>query len=113
MDVDRKALKEEYQQKKVTGGIYRVANIKNGMCLVAASPNLAAKQNAFSFAVSTNMVFDNRLRQDWEALGGRAFTFEALETLDKKKDQTQAQFLDDLQALLEIWQEKLDPSRKY
>jgi hypothetical protein len=113
MSADRKTLKEEYKQKKITGGIYKVTNTRSGMYLVNSTPNFPAKQNAFNFAISSNMVFDNRLRQDWEALGGGAFTFEILETLDKKKDQTEQQFLADLETLLEIWMEKLDPSKKY
>lgn len=113
MTIDKKALKEEFKQKKITGGIYKVTNTRNGMYLVNSSPNLQAKQNSFDFAVSGNMVFDNRLRKDWEALGGTAFTFEVLETLDKKKDQTQEQFYTDLQTLLDIWLEKLDKTKRY
>jgi hypothetical protein len=109
----RKELKEEYKLQKTTGGIYQVTNTRNGMYLFNYSPNTAAKQNAFDFAVSTGMCFDNRLRKDWEAFGGGAFRFEVLETINKKKDQTQEQFIADLQALAEMWEGKLDPSKRY
>jgi hypothetical protein len=113
MDIDRKTLKEEYKQQKIIGGIYKVTHTGSGRYLANASPDTRAKQNAFNFAVASNTVFDNRLRKDWEAFGGGAFTFEVLETLDCKKDQTRASFQEDLQALLEMWESKLDPALKY
>jgi hypothetical protein len=111
--MDRKTLKEEYKQNKVIGGIYRVTNTRNGKYLFNYAPNIQAKQNAFEFAASSNTVFDNRLRGDWESLGGGAFSFEVLETLEKKKDQTQEQFITDLEALAQMWNEKLESSTRY
>jgi hypothetical protein len=111
--MDRKELKDAYKQRKIIGGIYRVMNTRTGMYLFGYVPDIQAKQNAFSFSVSSNVVFDNRLRQDWESLGGGSFSFEVLETLDKKKDQTQEQFVEDLKTLAEIWDEKLDRSNRY
>ncbi len=111
--MDRKELKDAYKQRKITGGIYRVTNARSGMYLFNYAPDIQAKQNAFGFSVSSGVVFDNRLRRDWEAFGGESFRFEVLETLDKKKDQTQEQFVEDLKALAEIWEEKLDRSKRY
>jgi len=111
--MDRKSLKEEYKQRKVVGGIYRVTNTHSGKCLLGYTPDAQAKQNAFNFAVASNLFFDQRLRQDWEELGAKAFTFEILETLAKKTDQTQAQFIADLQALEQMWSDKLDLSNGY
>ena len=111
--MDKKELKDTYKQRKIIGGIYRVTNTRNGMYLFNYTPNIQAKQNAFDFAVSSNMVFDNRLRKDWESFGGACFRFEVLETLEKKKDQTQEQFVEDLKALAQMWDEKLDPSKRY
>jgi hypothetical protein len=111
--MDRKELKDAYKQRKVTGGIYRVTNKRTGMYLFGFAPDIQAKQNAFGFSVSSSVVFDNRLRGDWEAFSGESFDFEVLETLDKKKDQTQEQFVEDLKTLAEIWDEKLDRSNRY
>ena len=90
--MDRKELKDNYKQRKITGGIYRVTNNRSGLYLFHYAPDIQAKQNAFAFSVSSDVVFDNRLRKDWESLGGTSFRFEVLETLDKKKDQTPEQF---------------------
>jgi hypothetical protein len=111
--MDRKTLKEQYKQNKVIGGIYRVTNTRSGKYLFNFAPNIQAKQNAFEFAVSSNTVFDNRLRRDWESSGAGVFSFEVLETLEKKKDQNQEQFIADLQALVKLWDEKLESSERY
>jgi hypothetical protein len=111
--MDKKTLKEQYKQSKVTGGIYRVMNTHNGMYLFNYTPNIQARQNSFEFMVSTGTCFDNRVIKDWEALGSGVFKFEVLETLEKKKDQTQEQFIADLETLAQMWDEKLDPSKRY
>ncbi len=111
--MDRKTLKEKYKLEKVIGGVYRVTNIRNGKYLLNYVPNIRAKQNAFDFATSSGTCFDNRLREDWQTFGNGVFKFEVLEILEKKKDQTQEQFIADLVALAQIRNEKLDPLKRY
>ena len=111
--MDRKALKDNYKQRKVNGGIYRVTNTRSGKFLLGYTPDVQAKQNAFNFAISSNLFFDPRLREDWGELGGKVFTFEILETLVKKSDQTDEQFMADLQMLEQIWTKKLDVADRY
>jgi hypothetical protein len=111
--MDKKTLKEKYKQSKVAGGIYRVMNTNNGMYLFNYTPDIRARQNSFEFMVSTSTCFDNRVIKDWESLGGGVFSFEVLETLEKKKDQTREQFIADLETLAQMWDEKLDPSKRY
>jgi hypothetical protein len=111
--MDKKTLKEQYKQSKVVGGIYRVMNTRNGMYLFNYTPNIRARQNSFEFMISTGTCFDNRVIKDWESLGSGVFNFEVLETLEKKKDQTQEQFVVDLETLAQMWDEKLDPSKRY
>ena len=109
----RKTLINEYKQRKIIGGIYRVTNTRNGMYLLDYATNLQAKQNAFDFMASSGSYFDYRLRKDWEAFGGKVFIFEILEALEKKKEQTQDEFIDDLKMLAKLWSEKLDSSTRY
>jgi hypothetical protein len=104
----RKTLKNEYKQRKIIGGIYRVTNTRNGMYLLDYATNLQAKQNAFDFMASSGSCFDYRLKKDLETFGGKVFVFEILETLEKKKEQSQDEFLDDLKMLEQMWSEKLD-----
>jgi hypothetical protein len=109
----RKTLINEYKQRKVIGGIYRVTNTRNGMYLLDYAPNLQAKRNAFDFMVSSGSCLDYRLQKDWTAFGGKAFIFEILETLEKKNEQTQDEFIDDLKMLEQLWIKKLDSSMRY
>jgi len=109
----RKELITEYKQRKIIGGIYRVTNTKNGMYLLNYAANIQAKQNAFDFTASTSSCFHPKLRNDWAVSGSNAFIFEILETLEKKEEQRQEEFLDDLKTLEQMWSEKLDSSKRY
>ena len=109
----RKALTNEYKQRKIIGGIFRVTNTRNGMYLLDYTPNLQAKQNIFDFTVSSGSCFDYKLKKDLEAFGGKVFNFEILETIEKKKEQTQDEFIADLKMLEQLWSEKLDSSMRY
>jgi hypothetical protein len=110
--MDRKALINQYKQRKVVGGIFRVLNQRNGKYLLDYAQDMQAKQNAFEF-FSTGSIFYYRLREDRDKFGPEAFVFEVLEKLEKKADQTQESFVDDLKTLLELRAEKLDPALKY
>ena len=109
----RKTLINEYKQGKVVGGVYRLVNTHNNMYLLDYTPNLQAKQNSFKFTRSSGSCIDLRLKEVWESFGGEAFAFEILEALEKKKEQTQEEFIDDLKMLKQMWSDKLDPSNRY
>ena len=109
----RKTLINDFKQGKIVGGIFRVANTRNGMYLLDYAANLQAKQNSFNFMVSSGSCLDYRLKKDLAEFGCQAFIFEILEALDKKTGQTQNEFIDDLKMLGQLWSEKLDPSKRY
>jgi hypothetical protein len=111
--MDRKALINEYKERKIVGGIYRITNTRNGMYFLDYGPDLQAKQNGFNFMVSTGSCMHYELKKDWAEFGSGAFAFEALEELEKKKDQSPAEFNDDLITLQGFWKEKLDASKRY
>jgi hypothetical protein len=110
---DRKTLANEYKQRKITGGIYRVMNTHNTMYLLEHATEIQAKQNAFNFMVATSSCFHFKLKEDWALFGGEAFTFEILERLEKKKEQSAEEFVDDLKILEQFWSEKFDPKMRY
>ena len=109
----RKTLINEYKRGQIIGGIYRVTNTRNGMYLLDYAPNLQSKQNSFNFMVSSGSCLDYRLKKDLTAFGGEVFIFEMLEALEKKQEQTQDEFMDDLKMLEQLWSEKLDSSTRY
>jgi hypothetical protein len=45
--------------------------------------------------------------REWQAYGPEAFSFEVLEEVKREEDQTEKEFMEDIQVLLEIWHEKL------
>jgi len=45
-------------------------------------------------------------------LGAKAFTLEVLEELEQKPEQSQAEFMDDLKTLEQLWRGNLDASKR-
>jgi hypothetical protein len=111
--MDRKAIVNEYKQRKEVGGIFRILNTKNGMYFLDCAANLQAKQNGFDFMIATNSCMHYELKAAWAEFGSGSFTFEVLEQIEKKKDQSAAEFNEDLVTLLGFWKEKLDPAKRY
>ena len=83
------------------------------MYLLDYAANLQAKQNSFNFMVSSGSCLDYRLKNDLTEFGDKAFIFEILEALEKKQEQTQDEFIDDLKMLEQLWSVKLDSSKRY
>jgi len=110
---DKKELINEYKQRKIVGGVFRVVNTKNGKYLLDYATDLQAKQNSFNFMVMTNASFDYKMDKDWKEFGAAAFKFEVLDSLEKKKDQSQEMFIEDLKTLKQMWVEKGEAGRGY
>ena len=51
--------------------------------------------------------------KDCDELGAQAFTLEVLEELEQKPEQSQAEFMDDLKTLEQLWRANLDASKEY
>ncbi|MEN8613897.1 GIY-YIG nuclease family protein [Dehalogenimonas sp. THU2] len=110
---NRKDLINAYKQRKITGGVFKVTNTTSGRYLLDSAADIQARQNAFNFSVTTNNPFDYKMRKDWQESGAAAFTFEVLDTLEKKESQSQEQFIEDLKMLEGIWVEKLGGMGRY
>ncbi len=109
----RKEIINEYKERKSCGGVYTITNTLNGKYLLGHAANLKSVQNHFQFAVTTGSAVHPRLRKDWEEQGAKAFTLEVLEELEQKPQQSQAEFLDDLKTLEQLWRADLDTSKEY
>ncbi len=109
----RKKLVNEYKQHKQSGGIYKITNNLSGKYLLGRAYDLRGMQNRFNFSVSTGSCIHPRLQEDWKEFRGKVFTFEILESIEIKEDQSQDKFTDDLKTLEEIWRGKLDASNEY
>jgi hypothetical protein len=109
----RKEIIKDYKARKLLGGVYKITNTLNGKYLIGHSANLKGVQSRFQFAVTTGSAVHSRLQKDWKELGAQAFTFEVLEELEQKPEQSQAEFMDDLKTLEQLWRANLDASKEY
>jgi len=109
----RKLISREYKQHKPISGIYKIVNTLNGRYLLGHTHNIKAMQNRFAFSIANSSCVHPKLRKDWNEFGASVFVLEILESIQIKKDQSNAQFLDDLKTLEEIWLGKLDASKAY
>jgi hypothetical protein len=108
MPQDRKALIHAYKNTPRTAGIGVVRNTANGKVLLLASRDIPALLNRHHAQLRLGAHPNVALRRDWAALGEQAFAFEVVDTLTPK-DTPDYDPADDLQALEQLWLEKLAP----
>lgn len=101
---EKKARIEKYKQRKQVGGVYSITNRATGKRHVFSACDLQGAKNRFDFMQFTDSP-GLSFADEWKQYGGGAFAFEILEEIEKT-DQTQKEFLADVQALHEIWNEK-------
>lgn len=109
----RREISKTYKERRLRGGVYTITNTQNGKYLIGHAADLASVKNRFQFAVTTGSTIDPRLRKEWEEFGAGAYTLEVREELAQKPQQSQAEFLDDLKTLEQLWRANLDPSKEY
>jgi len=73
--------------------------------------NLQVSRNRFDFAQQMNSCVHPRLKEDWAQYGGKSFRFDVLESIAKKKDQTDSDFNEDLKALFEMSAKGAEPDK--
>lgn len=100
----RKALKEQYKNRPLIGGIYGV-RCNTNLC-IRATADMQGSKNRFAFLISINSCPETSMMDAWNQYGSSAFSFEILEEIQKKETQTELEFLDDINTLLELWNEK-------
>jgi hypothetical protein len=103
---NRRELKNNYKERPVIGGIYSIRCGGSGRVWIRAAKNLQSQINRFHFAVSTGLCPEMEMRREWEEFGAQSFSVSVLEELEKGKTQTDREFYDDIDALLQMWLEK-------
>ena len=109
----RKEILNEFKKGRLRGGVYTIVNSVNGKYLIGHSVNIKSVQNHFQFASATGSTLHPKLREDYKKWGTQVFTLEVLEELEQLPDQSQTEFLDDLQTLEQMWRTNLDASKEY
>lgn len=116
MKENKKSRKEailEYKERSISGGVYKITNIVNGKYILVSDIDLKSAQNRFNFCIKTGSGMHMKVERDLKEFGGSNFTFEILEEIDMKEDQSIKEFKEDLKTLEEMWKEKFDPSKSY
>lgn len=101
-----------YKARRQQGGVFQIRNTATGRILLRRTADLRGSQNRFQFAQMTGSCVDYALQADWRR-DGKAFVFEVLEELTQKETQSDAEFKADVDALFELWQEKLADTPQY
>lgn len=109
----RKEIINQYKDRKLRGGVYTITNTLNGKYLIAHTANIVSVQNQFQFAQITGSAVHPRLQKDWGEQGPHVFSLEILEELEQKSEQSQAEFMDDLQTLEQLWRANFDTQKEY
>lgn len=110
---NRKDLTRAYKERRLRGGVYTITNTVNGKYLLGHAANLESVRNHFQFAVKTGSAVHPKLRADWGEPGARVFTLDVIEELEQRPGQSQAEFMDDLKTLEDLWRANLDASKAY
>lgn len=103
----KKALKEKYKNRVLIGGVYYIKCKDSGNVWIRATTDLQGSKNRFLFSVSVDNCPEPCMADTWNQYGKSAFSFEILEELQKKELQTDREFSEDVNTLLEIWTEKI------
>jgi hypothetical protein len=104
--ISKKELKEDYKNRTIIGGVYGIKCNGNGHIWIKSTTNIAGQKNKFEFSISTRSCLEPRMYKEWGQYGAESFDFVVLEEIKKGDTQTEQEFSDDVNALLEIWTDK-------
>jgi hypothetical protein len=105
--LSKKTLKEQYKYRTLIGGVYCVKCNGTINKWIRATTDMQGSKNRFTFCVSAKSCPELCMMEAWNQFGASAFSFEILEEISKKEAQTEREFSDDINTLLDIWIEKL------
>ena len=111
--MDRKELINNYKERKITGGVYKIINTKTNMYLLSSAVNLEGANNRFNFAKATGTCIEFKLQKDWDKYSSEIFIFEIVESINKKTEQDDKGFAEDVKVLEEMWREKFGSEKEY
>jgi hypothetical protein len=105
--MDKKAAKAAYKASPRPMGIFQIRNIVNNKVFVGSSVDLRAVFNRIRFQLYGGVHPVRKLCSDWREFGTTKFEFEVLEELTQNLDDHN--YTSDLEALEDLWLEKLSP----
>lgn len=110
----KKELATNYTQTFRSMGVYQIRNTQNDKILVNSSMDLNGMRNRLEFCIQMNTNTFIELQKDWATFGGKSFVFEVLDEIEPREetvlDATDLKsYRGEVDALLELWLEKLEP----
>lgn len=117
MTLDKQRKKEiatAYAKSFRPMGIFQLRNLENGKIFVGAAMDLDGMRNRIAFSAGQQVVPFDELKEDWARYGADSFVYEIVDQLKPKTDSLAdraelAQYKADLDELLELWLDKLQP----
>jgi group I intron endonuclease len=106
---DRKELKRQFSEAKKHAGVFLITNNETGRVYLGSSTNFHGPLNAHRFMLRIGSHQNAALQADFRRLGEEAFSFEIVESFERKDDDPAFSLDDELTLLEEIWLEKLQP----
>ena len=106
--IDKKEAKRKYKETLPEMGIYQIKNLVSGKVFIGRSKNLKGKRNSFMFQTTLGSHVSQELQIDYNNSGGKDFVFEVIDILEPKEG-IDYDYTKDLEALEELWLEKIQP----
>jgi hypothetical protein len=109
----RKELLRAFKAEREVGGVYAIRNAATGRILIQSTMTISKAKSLLDFAKITGSCVHPLLAEEWKACGPDAFTLEILETLDRKDEEAQKEFAEEVRALGELWLERVPEEKRY
>ena len=103
MRINKKELINEYKNRKIVGGVYKITNSKSGSYWIDITTEIDKITNRFNFLKSTNTYFSLVMQDEWDKYGAESFNIEIVDRLDRKPEQNDEDFKKELELLKELW----------
>jgi hypothetical protein len=105
---DRKKLIKEYKETPTPMGILQIRNNTNGKAFLIKAKNLPGIINSQKFSLKNGSHPNADLQKEFNHFGEASFAFEIIDRLEPREG-VNYDYTKDLQALEEMWMEKLQP----
>ncbi len=109
----KKQLLEAYRQREIIGGIYAIRCAPTGKAFMDSAVDLAGIQNRFQFSLNTKTCIHQALQADWRKYGTDAFSFEVLETVAKKEEESMEEYKHGLSLMRDCLKAEMAPEERY
>jgi hypothetical protein len=105
---NKSELKRAYKENPPPAGIYRITNAANNKIFLGKGMNVRGILNSQQAQLQFGAHQNRELQQDYNQFGAQSFVFDVVDEL-ALADKTPQEMRADLDALEELWLEKLQP----